>query len=182
MWTAPSEPGLFEIVGRYAKIAGVIFLVLGLAGIFAPVFMTMLVVAFIAWLMLFAGMLAGYFTWLSDRSNWVGWLKSFTLILISLFMIFSPLGGAATLGLLIAIYFFMDSFSSFVMSSMQYPNKIWWIWLLNGIFSFVLAIVLVMGWPFSSLYLVGLFIGISLFFDGIALFFTGSAFSKIEKE
>lgn len=96
-------------------------------------------------------------------------------------MIFSPLGGAATLGMLLAVYFFTDSFSSFAMTSMQYPNKTWWIWLINGLLSFALGIVLVVGWPFSSLYLVGLFIGVSLFFDGIALFFTGSVLNKIGK-
>ncbi|MDD5405424.1 MAG: DUF308 domain-containing protein [Sulfurovaceae bacterium] len=181
MWKYPSESELFVKFGKYAKITGVIFFILGLAGIFAPVFMTMITVAFVAWLMLFAGIFAGYFTWLSDRSSWIGWFKSFVLVFVSLFMIFSPLGGAATLGMLLAVYFFTDSFSSFAMTSMQYPNKTWWIWLINGLLSFALGIVLVVGWPFSSLYLVGLFIGVSLFFDGIALFFTGSFLNKIGK-
>jgi uncharacterized membrane protein HdeD (DUF308 family) len=47
-------------------------------------------------------------------------------------------------------------------------------WLLNGIFSIVLAVIFLVGWPFSSLYLVGLFVGISLFIDGVVLLTLGN--------
>jgi len=38
------------------------------------------------------------------------------------------------------------------------------------------------GWPFSSFVLVGLLVGISLFFDGIVLLSLGSYADKIVKE
>jgi uncharacterized membrane protein HdeD (DUF308 family) len=45
-----------------------------------------------------------------------------------------------------------------------------WGWLMfNGITSLLLALVLIAGWPFSSAWLIGLFIGISLLIDGISL-------------
>ena len=48
-------------------------------------------------------------------------------------------------------------------------------WLFNAITSLVLGILFVIGWPTSSLFLIGLFVGISLLFDGLALLL-GSAF------
>jgi uncharacterized membrane protein HdeD (DUF308 family) len=45
-----------------------------------------------------------------------------------------------------------------------------------------MAIFFIVGWPFSSLYLVGLLVGFSLFFDGLALLMGGSTFTKMAKE
>jgi uncharacterized membrane protein HdeD (DUF308 family) len=45
-----------------------------------------------------------------------------------------------------------------------------WGWMMaNGVLSFLLAAVLLIGWPFSALWVVGLLIGISLFLDGVTL-------------
>ncbi|WP_221899616.1 hypothetical protein [Bathymodiolus platifrons methanotrophic gill symbiont] len=41
--------------------------------------------------------------------------------------------------------------------------------LLNGLLSLLLGVIVLVGWPLSSAWLVGLLIGISFLFDGIAL-------------
>jgi len=181
MWNYPIEKSLLDKLGKYAKLAGVLFMILGVIGIVFPIFMTLATVAFVSWLLLFAGISAGYFTWLTDRDDWLGWLKSVVLVGVALFMLFYPMSGVGTVGLLLSIYFFMDAFAGFGMASTMHPNKGWWAWLINALLSFALGVLFVVNWPFSSLYLVGIFVGISLFFDGIALFFTGTLFHKIER-
>ena len=181
MWKYPIDEDLFDKFSKYSKIAGIIFIILGLVGIFEPVFMTMATVTFVAWLMMFAGFMAGYFTYISDKSDYLGWLKSFILIAISLFMIFYPMSGVGTVGLLLAIYFFMDSFASFSLAFSMRPASGWVWWLINAIFSMLIGVLFVIGWPFTSLYLIGLLVGFSLFFDGIALLVTGSIFGKMTK-
>ncbi len=181
MWNYPIDESLFATLGKHAKVAGGIFILLGLVGIIFPAFMTLATVAFISWLMLFAGISAGYFTWLTNREDWLGWLKSIILIGVALFMLFYPMSGVGTVGLLLAIYFFMDAFAGFGLASTMHPNKGWWVWGVNALLSFALGVLFIIGWPFSSLYLVGIFVGISLFFDGITLFFTGRLFHKIDK-
>ena len=181
MWKYPIDEDVFDKFSKYSKIAGVIFIILGLVGIVEPVFMTMATVTFVAWLMMFAGFMAGYFTYISDKSDYLGWLKSFILIAISLFMIFYPMSGVGTVGLLLAIYFFMDSFASFSLAFSMRPASGWIWWLINAIFSMLIGVLFVVGWPFTSLYLIGLLVGFSLFFDGIALLVTGSIFKKMTK-
>ena len=181
MWNYPIDDSLLTTISKHAKIAGIIFVLLGLVGILFPVFMTLATVAFVSWLLLFAGISAGYFTWLTNREDWLGWLKSVVLIGVALFMLFYPMSGVGTVGLLLTIYFFMDAFAGFAMASSMHPNKGWWAWLINAILSFALGVVFIIGWPFSSLYLVGIFVGISLFFDGIVLFITGRLFHKLDK-
>ena len=173
MWKQPKKFELFEEFGKHAKIAGIIFMILGLIGVIFPVFASYATVVFVPWLMLLAGSLAAYFTYITDRSNWVGWLKSIILIGVALYMLLSPLGGAATLGLLFSIYFFMDAFSGFAIASSLYPHKGWGLWSINAIFSLAIAVIFIIGWPFTSMYLIGLLVGFSLFFDGLALFMGG---------
>jgi len=49
------------------------------------------------------------------------------------------------------------------------PQQGWGWVMFNGATSLLLAMVFILGWPFSSAWLIGFFIGISLLFDGISL-------------
>ncbi len=181
MWSYPKEEDVFEKFGKYAKTAGIVFIILGLIGIIFPTFMTLVTEIFVSYLMLFAGIVAGYFTYISDKSNWLGWLKSFVLVGIALFMLLYPMSGIATIGLLLAIYFFMDAFVGFGLASSMHPKKGWFLWLINALLSFALGIFFLINWPFSSMYLIGILVGINLFFDGIVLLSGGSFWLKMNK-
>ena len=176
-----SDDEVIKKLSKYSKISGILLMLLGLAGILYPAFMSLSTSIFVAWLMLFAGVGLGYFTWMSNREDISGWLKSFILIVISLVMIFYPLAGIATIGLLLSIYFFMDAFAGFGLAFSLRPESTWWLWLLNASLSLVLGLFLILGWPQSSIMLVGLFVGFSLFFDGLALFMGGNILNKVTK-
>ena len=180
MWKYPNEQEqeLLDKLSKNSKIAGVIFILLGVVGIIYPVIMTMLTVTFISWLLLVAGIMAGYFTYMSDKSDSSGWLKSVILIGVALFMLFYPISGAGTVGMLLSIYFFMDAFASFSMGLSMKGAKGWLIWIFNAITSLLLAVVFIIGWPTTSMYLIGIFIGFSLFFDGVSLLIVGRLFKK----
>jgi len=137
---------------KYAKISGTIFILLGLAGIIYPAFMSLTTLAFVSYLMIFAGIMAGWMTWTSNKNDWAGWLKSVLLVMVGLFMLFYPLQGVAAIGLLFAVYFLMDAFAGFGLAFSLKPQKIWWLWLINAITSLVLGILFIWGWPLSSLW------------------------------
>jgi len=181
MWKYPIDESLFDKFSKYSKIAGVIFILLGVIGIIYPVFMTLATVTFVAWLMMFGGFMAGYFTYISDKSDFLGWLKSFVLIGIGALMIFYPMTGVGTVGLLLSIYFFMDAFASFSLAMNMRPTNGWIWWFINAILSLLIGVLFIVGWPFTSTYLIGLLVGFSLFFDGFALLITGSIFKKMNK-
>jgi uncharacterized membrane protein HdeD (DUF308 family) len=50
----------------------------------------------------------------------------------------------------------------------------WLVWLFNGIASLALGVLFVIGWPMSSILLIGILVGISLLFDGISLLLGGA--------
>ncbi len=188
MWNSNMSPemrlnkSLVDAFKKYAKFSGVVFIIMGLVGILYPTLMTVSTVVFVAYLMLVAGLYGAWMTWKSNRKDWTGWLKSFALLFVSLMMLFYPMEGVATLGLLLAVYFFMDAFASMGLAFSLKPDKIWWLWFFNALTSLVLGVLFLVNWPLSSLFLIGLLVGISLLFDGIALLFGGMFFAAREDE
>lgn len=182
MWKYPIDESLFDNFSKYSKIAGVIFIILGIVGVVYPIFMTLATVSFIAWLMIFSGIFAGYFTYKTDKSDYLGWLKSFVLVGVGALMIFYPMTGVGAVGLLFAIYFFMDAFANFSLAMTMRPADGWIWWLINSILSLLIGVFFIVGWPFTSVYLIGLLVGFSLFFDGLALLITGSIFKKMNQQ
>jgi uncharacterized membrane protein HdeD (DUF308 family) len=176
------DDNLLKRFKKYSKVGGILFLLLGAIGIIFPTFMTFSTVVFIAYLMLFAGLSSAWMTWMSNKEDWAGWLKSFLLVGVSLFMLFYPLQGVATLGLLFSIYFFMDAFAGVGLAFSAQGDKHRWFWAFNGLMSFVLAVIFMVGWPFSSIWLVGFFVGVSLFFDGVALLMGATVLDKIVQQ
>ncbi len=169
MWKYPEELEQLEVFKKNAKTVGIILMILGFLGAMFPIAASLTTVLFVAWLLLFSAFLVGFYTYKSDPSDWKGWLKSLIFFGVGVYMIVSPAGGIATLGLLFSIYFFMDSFSSFTFMMSFYPKKGWGIWLINAILSLLIAVIFVVGWPHTSILLIGLLVGFSLFFDGLAL-------------
>jgi uncharacterized membrane protein HdeD (DUF308 family) len=182
MWSKSLEGEGFKAFSKHAKIAGIVLMLLGTAGIIFPQVMSVVVVILVAWLLLIAGLVSGLFTLLLDSRSWLGWLKSAILVFVGAFLIFYPLPGVATLGLIFAIYFFVDGFSGLSLALYLRPNRGWWIWLANGSLSIGLGILFLWQWPFSAAWLVGLFIGISLLFDGLSFFLMGRVLNEVEHQ
>ena len=97
------------------------------------------------------------------------WFKPFILFLLALLILFHPAVVISTLGLILAMYFLIDGFAGIALAVEIKPAKGWFFMLLNGLLSLLLGAIVLVGWPLSSTWLVGLLIGISFLFDGIAL-------------
>jgi len=166
---------------KYSKIGGFILIAMGVVGIIFPQILSVTTVMLVAYLMMFAGTSIALLTYKSNKEDWVGWLKSFILLLSSFLLLFYPMQGVAALGLVFSVYFFTDAFTGFSLAFSLKPQKVWLVWLFNAITSLALGVLFVMGWPTSSLFLIGIFVGISLLFDGIALLL-GSSFMPNNKE
>jgi len=177
-----NDKEMLEKFSKYSTIYGVIFLLIGLAGMFYPTVMSVATALFYGWLLMFSAFMIGFHTWQTNKKDWLGWLKAFIFFLIGALIVFYPITGVAALGLLFAVYFFMDAFASFTLAFELKPSSMWWISLLNGILSVAIGIFFIVGWPFSSLFLVGFLVGVSLFFDGILLLSLGKSAKDLEKE
>jgi len=173
---------LLEKFSKSSKVYGIIFLLLGIAGILFPYIMSITTAIMYAWLLIFSAFMMGFHTWQTNRKDWLGWLKTMIFLLVGILMIINPITAVGALGILFAIYFFMDSFSSMALAFELKPEKMWWMSLLNGILSFIIGVYFIIGWPISSMFLVGFLVGISLLFDGIVLLSLGKVAKELETE
>jgi uncharacterized membrane protein HdeD (DUF308 family) len=155
--------------GRYTTIAGILLILLGIGGIILPQFMSLEASLLIASLFLIGGIFWVIHSFKTHNKEWSEWLKPVLLLISGGLMLLYPMTGIATIGLLLAIYLLLDAYGSFLMAY-NLRHKTGWVWMvINGIISLLLATLFLTGWPATSLWLVGLYISISLFFDGWAL-------------
>jgi len=159
--------------GKYSIFTGFLLIFVGITGAVVPEMMSLETAVFIAAFMLIGGFFWAAHTFKYARSSVMDWLKPLILIVVGGMVLFSPEQGIAALGLFLSFYLMMDAFSSFSIAQAHYPSKSWGWMFVNGIMSVLLAILFLVGWPQTSLWLVGLFVAISLFFDGLALVIIG---------
>ena len=170
--------GIETRFGRYTLITGVLLTVLGMVGIFLPNFIALGADIFIASLMIVGGTFWAMHTIKYSAKHVMDWIKPMLLLVSGGLMIVYPITGIATVGFLLAVYLLMDAYSSFMLGQSMYPTRGWGWMVFNGVISLILALLFLIGWPETSLWLVGLYIAISLFFDGTALLAFGLLMKK----
>ncbi len=154
-------------------VAGILMTIVGVAGIFMPAVLSLVVATLLAWLFLMSAFIQGYITFKNYRGSFSAWLKPILSLITGLIFIVFPTAGIAAVAMLLVAYLFLDAYSSFGFAMDYKPHKGWWVFILNAIVSVILAALLTIGWPANSLYWVGIFAAISLLFDGIALLTIG---------
>ncbi len=155
--------------GKYSLIAGILLTVLGILGMILPQIMSLEASFLIASLLLIGGGFWLVHSFQARSKQWTEWLKPVLLLVTGGLMIVYPMTGIATIGLLMAVYLLIDAYGSF-MISYSIRHKKGWLWMaFNGAISLLLATLFLVDWPATSIWLVGLYISISLFFDGWAL-------------
>jgi uncharacterized membrane protein HdeD (DUF308 family) len=148
---------------------GIISVIAGMAAIAYSVIATLVSVIFLAWLLIFVGVLEGaYAIRHRERGHLVLYiLEALLAIVIGALLLQSPERGAIVLTLLLASYFVIAGILRIVGAlALRLPH---WGWLLaNGVISLALGIFVWGGWPVTGLWVIGLFLGINMIFSGWA--------------
>ncbi len=173
-----SGEGTSPNFGKRSVLIGWLLIIIGAIGMVLPNLMALQATLFTGFLFLGGGVMWGMHAYKYSRRHWSDWLKPVLLVISGVLMLFYPVSGVAALGLILAFYLLMDAFGSFTFAYGLYPLKGWGWMAFNGFISFVLAVLFLIGWPETSMFLVGLFVAISLFFDGWSLLVIGNALKK----
>lgn len=159
-------------------IWGIVLTVIGLFAIYASTFATLLTMVILGFVVFFSGSIifvdALTFWW----GKWSGFFLHLVVALlylaVGMILIMNPLEGSISLTLLLGIfYLIIGLFRIFNSSSTQTPR---WGWaLFSGLINFVLGVLILANWPSSSLFIIGLFVGIDLVFVGWSYIMAGLA-------
>jgi uncharacterized membrane protein HdeD (DUF308 family) len=100
---------------------------------------------------------------------------------VGVLMLVSPAASALSLTLLIAMFLIVGGIFRLVASvTTRYPH---WGWLaLHGLLALTLGMLIWLQWPVSGLWVIGLFIGLELFFNGVTLLALGLTVRKVPLE
>ena len=156
---------------------GIAMIVLGLAAMLLPVFATLGITLLIGVILLVAGFLkvvrsVQFRAWPGFRWSLVGGLL---LAAGGLFFLAYPEKSAGLLTIILAVLFLLEGLWE-VAFAMQFREVGVWKWILaSGIASLVIALLLLLSWPSSAAWAIGLLVGINLLFTGVWLLLVCSA-------
>jgi uncharacterized membrane protein HdeD (DUF308 family) len=166
---------------KNTKTVGIAMIIIGFLSVLLPNLMGMAINVFVGMAFLLASLALAFNAWHDKSQNMSLWLKPFILAALAIIIFTRPGIILGALGLLIAIYFLISGFSSILLSfELQSSAKL--ISLLNGFITFVLGVIVLTNWPFSSAWIIGLIIGITFIFDGIALLSIANQIKKTQEK
>jgi len=149
------------------QIGGIILLILGLIGMFLPEFASGMFLVLVAAILILGGIMffiAGF------HGGWLNYILGIILLAVGILMFVYPSHSLSAMTFLMGAWFLLmgivQTIFAFAIKS-EYNG--WWSPLIVGVLSFILGILVFMGWPGNSDWIIGLFIGIELFLDGIML-------------
>ena len=148
---------------------GVFLVVLGMLASGLAVATTLFSVVMLGWVLLGSGMALVVLSFLTGK--WSGFLLTLAAGVLSLIAgvatLSSPVAGAVAITLMIGTILVAAGIFRVVSSLvMQFPN---WGWsLVSGIAAFVLGLIVLQSWQTTSLWFLGLVIGIDLIFHGFS--------------
>lgn len=160
--------------------AGIALILLGVACIVGSVTATFITVLAIGWLLLIGAGVALVHAF--QTRTWSGFFLYFLTALLRGFMgyllIRYPLSGELSLTLLLAALFIVGgTFRAIGAASLRFPQ---WGWTaVSGIISIALGVMLLNQLPLSSLWFIGLAIGVDFVFDGTSMIALGNALRAV---
>jgi len=149
---------------------GALLLLAGVASIAIPVFGGIAASIFFGWLLLFSSAAHLGYAWTRRGAGAVLWqiLVGVAYLIAALYLFFVPVAGMVALTLVLAFYIAVEGILELVIFSALRPlhGSVWF--LVDGAVSLLLAALILIHWPSSSLWALGTLVGISLVMSGIA--------------
>ncbi|OCG41129.1 HdeD family acid-resistance protein [Gilliamella sp. Bif1-4] len=161
-------------------LVGVILIILGGLALGYQFMATVFSVYFIGSLILIAGIAQALHSFrikgFGQSALWA--LMGILYIFIGLMSFFQPVAISSALTLVISFLLIMSGFTQ-IFAAMNNRNLPRWGWVLtSGIITLILGFMIIAGWPYDSLWVLGMFLGIDLIFQGWAYVAIGFALKQ----
>ncbi|MBK1630125.1 hypothetical protein CKO31_05090 [Thiohalocapsa halophila] len=183
----PPTPSIFGELERnwgWLLLFGLVSIVLGTLGLGMTFLLTEFSVVFFGVLLVAGGVFQ-----LLDAIKCRGWksiawhvLIALLYVVTGLLMLLQTELAALSLTLIIAYALIAVGILRTIMAFQVRPSKGWWWPLLSGVVSVLLGALILLEWPQSGLWVIGLFIAIELIFNGWAYVFVALAARAAAKE
>jgi uncharacterized membrane protein HdeD (DUF308 family) len=176
-----------ETIRKYSTwfmIYGIVLAILGALAIIAPGIATLATSIVLGWLLLAGGIfgLIAVFTAGSAAPGfWWNLLTAVLYLLAGILLLWNPIAAALTLTVILAAYLLATGVTKIVLAFGYRPAiPGGWGWMLfSAGMDVLLGILIISGLPGSTLWVLGLLVGINLLFTGIALIMAARQFRSL---
>jgi uncharacterized membrane protein HdeD (DUF308 family) len=148
----------------------VLLTITGIIAIVVPMVSGVAITLVAGWFFSVVGILHFLFAWKTHSTRGAVWeiLLGLLYLASAAYLLLHPVAGLASLTLVLAIYFFFKA----IVETIQYFHLLprhgsFWL-LFDAVVSLVLALMIWRTWPFSSLWVIGTFVGIGMVFSGLS--------------
>lgn len=149
---------------------GILLIVLGLLAVATPLAAGVAASLVFGWVILFASATHFTYAWLERGAGAVLWqiLIAVIYLFAAVWILFHPVGGVAALTLILAFYIAAEGVLELAVfgAIRGLPGTAWF--LVDGIVSLLVAVLILFHWSSSSVWAVGTLVGVSLIMSGIA--------------
>lgn len=168
--TAIPHDATTPTTGRGWQITwGVLLIVAGIAAILMPGIAALATALVFGWLLVFGGAFEIAYAIHTRTQQGFGWklVSALLTLVLGIAIVIWPVAGIASLGLLVGAFFFAGGITRTWLAFHLKPKRGWGWVLFDGLLSIVLAILIAIGWPGSSVAVIAVLTGFWLLFSGI---------------
>jgi len=164
-----NSSGLVRRVSTLTILWGVSLICLGVLALASPMLAAVAVNALIGWLIILAGVVHIVVAFHSREAGSVIWrlLVGLAYVAFGGYVITRPTLGVVSLTLLLASLFLVEGIFD-IIQFFRAPSALRSTWfLLDGVVTLFLGLMIYMQWPSSSAWAIGTLVGVSLIFSGV---------------
>ena len=167
---APRRHGSTSPGTGWSTAWGVLLILAGVLAVLMPAVAALATIVVFAWLLIFSGAVeVGYAVQRARSHAAFGWALTVGVVtlLLGIATLVLPLAGIASLAMLVGAFLFAGGIARLVLAFKLRPLAGWGWVLLDGLLSIVVAALIAIGWPGTSVALIGLLTGLWLIFAGV---------------
>ena len=173
--------GIVRQTSTFSTLWGVALIILGMLAVGSPFLAAIAVNAFIAWLLVLAGVVHLTVAFHTREAGSLIWraLVGLAYLFFGVYLIMHPALGVASLTLVLASLFLVEGILNialfFQVRSIQ--GSAWL--LIDGIITLLLGLMIYMQWPSSSAWAIGTLVGVSMIISGVTRVMLSLAVRKV---
>jgi uncharacterized membrane protein HdeD (DUF308 family) len=147
-------------------------IILGILAIFMPGFASAFFTSVMGWIALISGIVMIIQSFVSKpvRGFWLNLVVGILYVIAGIYILSNLKLALLGLTLAFGILFIVEGIYTIIMAFVNRAgHRMSWLVVLNGVVTLILGILVLNQFPFSAIWLIGLYVGISLLMSGISL-------------
>jgi uncharacterized membrane protein HdeD (DUF308 family) len=148
---------------------GVLLIVFGIFALGSPFLAAVAVSVAVAWLIILAGVVHLMLAFHTHRAGRFVWklLVGLAYVCFGVYLIVHPLLGVASLTLVLASLFLIEGILNVILFFQMRPMRgAFWV-LVDGLITLLLGLMIYLQWPSSSVWAIGVLVGVSMIISGV---------------